>query len=292
MAVIADGAETARDVAARAHRLRPVDAVVLGYAAATSLVALLRIGVLPRCGWVLLLNVLMALLVLLLTRRTLGPFGGVVREIYPLLLLPLLYSALGVLNGGGRLPVHDLLVQRWEAALFGGQPSRDWWRADPSRLWSTVLHAAYFSYYFIIAIPAGLLLAWRDRPGLRRFVLAVVATFVFCFLCFVLFPVAGPYYAFPRPDAAFLDNPAARLVYATLARGSSYGAAFPSSHVAASVAATFSAWAASRRLGVLVAVPAALLTVGVVYCQMHYVVDALAGLAVGSGFGLAVARRT
>jgi membrane-associated phospholipid phosphatase len=39
---------------------------------------------------------------------------------------------------------------------------------------------------------------------------------------------------------------------------------------------------ASRRLGLLLLIPTALLTVGVVYCQMHYGVDALAGLAVGS----------
>ena len=68
-----------------------------------------------------------------------------------------------------------------------------------------------------------------------------MTTFVLCYLIFIFFPVAGPYYMFPRPAAWFLDNPAARLVYDTLAEGSSYGAAFPSSHVAASLAATLSA---------------------------------------------------
>jgi hypothetical protein len=41
------------------------------------------------------------------------------------------------------------------------------------------------------------------------------------------------------------------------------------------------AMAASRTLGLVLLVPTALLTVGVVYCQMHYGVDALAGLAIG-----------
>ena len=41
------------------------------------------------------------------------------------------------------------------------------------------------------------------------------------------------------------------------------------------------AWQGSRRLGGA-ALPTVLLTVGVVYCQMHYAVDALAGLAVGA----------
>jgi membrane-associated phospholipid phosphatase len=37
----------------------------------------------------------------------------------------------------------------------------------------------------------------------------------------------------------------------------------------------------SRKLGVLLAVPTLLLTIGVVYCQMHYAVDALAGVGLG-----------
>ena len=68
------------------------------------------------------------------------------------------------------------------------------------------------------------------------------------------------------------------MVYSALRGGSAFGAAFPSSHVAATVAATIGAWRGSRRLGVILAVPTALLAVGVVYCQMHYAIDSAAGL--------------
>jgi hypothetical protein len=120
-----------------------------------------------------------------------------------------------------------------------------------------VLHGAYFAYYFIVTIPAAWFL-WRgDLVSVRRFVLTVMTTFVFCYLVFIFFPVAGPYYVFPRPAAWFLDNPAAL---------------------------------GSRRLGLCLLAPTILLTVGVVYCQMHYGVDALAGLAVGSLAALAVSR--
>jgi hypothetical protein len=274
------------DTALLAHdrgRLRPVDLLLLGYTAVTSLVAIARVDRFPGCGWILAANALIAGLILLLARVDMGPIGRGVRDVYPILLLVALYSALDVLNGGGRLPVHDITVQHWEAALFGGQPSRDWWRAAPSHFWSTVLHGAYLSYYFVIAVPTIVLFRVPERAALQRFVLAVMATFIFCYLWFIFFPVAGPYYAFPRPTGEFVANPMARLVYATLAAGSSYGAAFPSSHVAASVAATLAAGAASRRLGLCLAVPTALLTIGVVYCQMHYAVDALAGLVVGGG---------
>jgi membrane-associated phospholipid phosphatase len=72
----------------------------------------------------------------------------------------------------------------------------------------------------------------------------------------------------------------ARLVYGVLSLGSAIGTAFPSSHVAATVAVVATTWSASRRLFAVTLVPAVLLVVATVYCQMHYGVDALAGLAV------------
>jgi len=178
--------------------------------------------------------------------------------------------------------VHDATVRGWELRLFGSELSRTWWQAAPSRFWSTVLHAAYFGYYPLIAAPLVTFLALGRIEAARRTAFWLVATFLLCYLVFLAFPVAGPYYEFPRPDPAFLDNPAARLVYATLAGGSAYGAAFPSSHVAATLVAVAAAFHGSRRLGWTMVVPALLLTVGVVYCQMHYAVDALAGIVLAA----------
>jgi membrane-associated phospholipid phosphatase len=271
-------------------RLLPVDLVLVGYLAVVSVVAIHRAGAWPACWWIVGANALIAVLIALLTRPGLGSVGRALREIYPLLLLVGLYGQLDVLNGGG-VRVHDALVQRWELALFGAQISREWWQAAPSAFWSALLHGAYFSYYLIVSIPAFYFLRRGDMAAVRRFVLAVMVTFVVCYLVFIFFPVAGPYYMFPRPSAWFVDNPAARLVYATLARGSSYGAAFPSSHVAATVAAVIAAGHGSRRLGLVLLAPTVLLAVGVVYCQMHYGVDALAGLGLGAAVAIAVGRR-
>jgi membrane-associated phospholipid phosphatase len=271
-------------------RLRAVDLLLLAYLTIVSIVAVVRAS--SRPGWwlVLVAHGLFVLLLFLLTRPNLGRVGRTLREIYPLLLLLGLYSELDVLNSGGGA-VHDQIVQRWELLLFGTQISREWWQTAPSRFWSTVLHAAYLSYYFIVAAPA-LYFAWRgDLAAVRRFVLVVMATFIVCYLVFLFFPVAGPYYQFPRPAAWFTDNLPARLAYQALASGSSYGAAFPSSHVAAALAATLAASRLSWRLGLILAVPTLLLTAGVVYCQMHYGVDALAGLAVGGLVTWAVGKK-
>jgi len=269
--------------------LLPVDVLLLAYLGIVTAVAVHRAPSQPGCWWLVVANGFAALLVGLFSRPGLGRLGNMLREIYPLLLLVGLYGQLDVLNRGV-VRAHDTLVQQWEVGLFGVEVSRVWWQAAPSVLWSTVLHGAYFSYYFIVSVPAFVFL-WRDdRPAVRRFVLAVMTTFVVCYLAFIFFPVAGPYYVFPRPQEWFLANPAARLVYDTLAEGSSYGAAFPSSHVAASVAAALTAAMGSRRLGIALIVPTLLLTIGVVYCQMHYAVDALAGLMVGGVVAAVVGR--
>lgn len=271
-------------------RLLPVDRLLLGYLAIVTIVAAVRAPSQPECWWLLPAHGLFLVLLLLLRSRTLGPVGRALGEIYPLLLLVGLYAEIGILNSRAA-PIHDALVQQWEVALFGSHVSVEWWKAAPSRFWSTVLHAAYFSYYLIVTVPAIIFLRQGRKAEARHFIFAVMATFVTCYLVFIFFPVAGPYYLFPHPPAWFLDNVPARLVYATLAAGSSYGAAFPSSHVAAAVAATVAGFRGSKRVGIALVIPTLLLMVGVVYCQMHYAVDAAAGAVVGAVLG-GMIRRT
>jgi membrane-associated phospholipid phosphatase len=259
-------------------RLRPVDLVILAWIAVASVAAIARMSRAPYAVWVLVAHALVIMLVILV-RRPKRPARAAVADLYPLAILLALYGSLDLLAAGGGVTTYDPVIRGWEEAIFGSQVSRTWWQASPSRFWSTVLHASYFSYYLVV--PAGpLWFLWRgDRRALERSVLAILATFVVCYLVFLFVPVAGPYYEFARPGPEMVDNWAARLVYGVLENGSSYGAAFPSSHVAATLVATGAAAIASRGLGVVLGVPSFLLTIGVVYCQMHYAVDVLAGIA-------------
>lgn len=266
---------------ARPSRLRPMDWGVLGYLAIGSAVAVGRIGRIPGVEWALAANGLGAVVVGLLARPGLGKFGTGLREVYPLVLVVLYYGALDVLTGHGGIATHERTIQHWEELLFGGQVSHTWWQRYPRPFWSTVLHAVYASYYLVVAAGPIWFLARGDRENLRRSVAAISATYGLCFVVFLLYPVAGPNYEFPRPSPEFLDNPAAQVVYRLLQRGSSYGAAFPSSHVAAALTAALAAFRGSRLLGSILLVPAAILPVAVVYTQMHYAMDALAGVIVG-----------
>jgi membrane-associated phospholipid phosphatase len=268
---------------------RRVDTMVAGYGLFVAALGMTRVSH-RGVPWIIAAHLGLPLLVWLITQASHGLMGRVLRASYPVLLLAGLYSAIDIMNGFGAAVTWDAPLQAADAWLFHSQPSRDWWRAAPSAFWSTVLHGVYFSYYLLVPLPVLVFLVQRRPAALERYLDGLIATFLLCYVTYLLLPVAGPYYEFPRPTGAFVDNEAARLVYATLARGSAFGAAFPSSHVAATVAATVGAWLGSRRLGIAMAIPTALLAVGVVYCQMHYVVDSAAGVLLGISVPLVMGR--
>jgi membrane-associated phospholipid phosphatase len=275
--------------------LRPVDRLLAGYLAFLTALMVWR-GPFsdPAYPWLLVMHGLIALLLWLFTKLKAGDaLGNAVHDLYPILLLFPLYTEIGFLNRGlGEAAVYanDAVVQGWEAVLFGGQISYLWIREYPSVFWSGLLHLAYVWYYPIVIAGPILLVARGKRREGRSVVLGTMIAFVACYVWFVLFPVAGPNYTFEHPTGPVREVWSARLVYATLAGGSSFGAAFPSSHVAATVAATIGLWRVWKSLAVWFVLPAALLTVGTIYCQMHYGVDATSGLALGVVAGLVAFR--
>lgn len=260
----------------------PVDLVVLGYLALLTGATLSQGPGTAYAGWLLLSTTLIALLIGILTTAPLGAVGRLLGEVYPILLLLAFYGAVDLVHVGGGAVLRDATVQRWEAAVFGGQISRTWWHGHPSGAWSAVFHAAYLSYYVVVPAPPLYFLVRRRWDALRRSVALIATAFVACYACYLVFPVAGPYYEFARPEGPLVSTLPARWAYAILAGGSSYGAAFPSSHVAATVAAVAASWSGARPLALVLVVPTGLLAVGVVYIQMHYAVDVLAGVAVAA----------
>jgi membrane-associated phospholipid phosphatase len=236
-------------------------------------------------GWMLLMHALFGVMLYLFTRlRETDRLGQALHVLYPIFLLLPFYSEIGLLNAQlapETVYANDAVIQSWEDVFFRGQVSYSWIRDHPSVFWSGLLHLAYFSYYPIVIFPP-ILLVLRGRPtDARAVVFAIMMAFVVCYMFFVLYPVAGPNYTFEHPTGPVREVWSAKLVYGILAGGSAFGTAFPSSHVAASTAATVALWHAWKRVGVGVTLPLLLLTVGTVYCQMHYAIDAIAGLAVG-----------
>src|SRR4029077_1813424 len=130
-----------------------------------------------------------------------------------------------------------------------------------------------------VAAPLGLWLSGR-RAGARVAIFAVMATFYFCYLVFLFFPFAGPRYVFPLAHNAATRVWPARAAQWLLNLGDSWGAAFPSSHVAGAIVATLCAFRFWRPLGLALAPLTIGLIFAVVYGQFHYGVDALSGIVV------------
>jgi membrane-associated phospholipid phosphatase len=209
------------------------------------------------------------------------------REWYPLLLLPVFYAELELLNisvHGGRM--FDSWVQVWEEALFGGQPSRAWARAMPNLLLSEALHAAYLSYYLLLYVPALAIWLRRPRADFRLAVFTVMLAFVAHYLFFIYFPVEGPRYQFDAPTGGIENGIFYSLAHRLLEAGSSQGAAFPSSHVGASAAVSIAAMRCWPRFGALLALLTCGVALGAVYGGFHYAVDVIAGLILGTAMAL------
>lgn len=262
--------------------LAPLDRWTLAYVGVATLALAWRWPLLPQRGLFVLAHVLLVGLALAAPgARAAGGLAEFLGNFYALIVDVALYTEAGLLNAAGGTS-RDALVQAWEQALFGGQPSRDWIRAQPWAPLSWPLHLGYLSYYFILAgAPLGLWLSGR-RDGARRTILLTMATFYLCYSVFLIFPVAGPRYLFPQAQNAATAIPPAVFAQRLLNAGSAWGTAFPSSHVAVALVASVSAWWAWPVLGATLVPAAVLLSLGTVYGQFHYALDALSGAAVAA----------
>jgi len=274
--------------------LNPVDKLLGGYLGFVTILILARGPFANGYGWLLVAHVLFYTMLYLFTRiRETDSVGRALHTLYPILMLLPLYTEIGVLNaplGADTVMANDAVVQGWEGAIFGGQVSYTWIRESPSVFWSGLFHLAYFAYYPIVTV-GPVLMVWRGRHQDAHFVLfTTLLAFVVCYVTFVLYPVGGPNYAFEHPTGPVREVWSAQLVYLLLAGASSFGTAFPSSHVAATLAATGASWMVWRPLAAAFVVPAILLAIGTVYCQMHYGIDVVSGALVGIGATVVAAR--
>ena len=265
----------------RLRGYNPIDIITGVYLTLTGIILAIGYGRVPHGSSYLLVHILAVAGIALL--RFVPRRGNVllmfIRDTYPLWALPLFYKEVAVLDRLIWSGFFDSTVMGWEKAIFGLYPSlylREWM---PNRFLNEFLHFSYLAYYLLVPI-LGLWLYLRGREELCRvFGTTMLLTFFVCYLIYIFFPVAGPYYVFPRPgtDSGFFPP----LVHRILESGASRGAAFPSSHVAASIAVFCMSARFDRRLMGLFGVVAAGILVGTVYGGFHYAVDALAGGALG-----------
>lgn len=281
-------ANVTRDAAAPQERLRlglrDARSAALAWLAGYLVVTGILLGASGR-GGLAILHV-GAILIAAWTMRPRGAIARAVGDLLPLVLAPLLYAEIPFLIQAIGTGYHDVAIQRWETLVFGDEPARIFAARFPNVALSEVLHLGYLAYYPAIFAPSLLLFVRDERRALAQTVAAVSLTCLVCWTLFMLWPVEGPRYLWS--SASVPDGPARRLAVALLARGSSRGAAFPSSHMAVSVAQVVLAIRWQPRLAPVLAVIAVLVGVGAVYGGFHYGVDMIAGAVLGAALGSGV----
>ena len=277
-----------------------VDRWAVIYLLASGLYPLLKPSVHPAVAERLLLHVAIAAAVFWLPPLLRDSRHAALRlagEIYLPLLFPFFYSEMHYLVRVF-FPA-DASLDPWfvalEQQLFGGQASQAWWRAMPWPWWHETMEAAYFSYYFlalatlILILRAPGLAADQRWPALRLFIRDLGGTMLICYTLYAFLPVWGPKFfdTAPIPVGGWIFT---SIMHGIHANGAALGAAFPSSHVAASMIAWAHVWRHFRRHRAWLTTVFVLLCASTVYCRYHYIVDVIGGLLLG-GTILWVGRR-
>ncbi len=210
-------------------------------------------------------------------------------EIYLPLIFPLFYAEmeyLGVIYFPFENSLDPALI-RLEQWIFGCQPSIEWSRAWPWPWFHELMEFAYFTYYFLAAAYVWLLMRAPGLPSdrrwdaLRDFVRDLSVTMLICYTFYTLFPAWGPKYF----RLGFIDvggGPFTAIMRHIHENGAILGAAFPSSHVAASLVPWWHTWQRFPRHRWWMTTLFVLLCMSTVYNRYHYVVDVFAGLLLGS----------
>ncbi len=221
----------------------------------------------------------------LLARRFPGRCTALARDWYPVLAVTLVFFNLkGVVAG---VNPHDydpqlIAIDRW---LCGGVDPTRWIERFANPWLDEYLQVAYTSYYLIpIVTGVGLYTLRENYPDdtpFRRAVVVFLLTFYLSYLGYLLVPAIGPRFTLPhsRPLQGVFLTPYLKRFINTLeptARD-----CFPSGHTAVSVAALMLAFRHRRRLFWWLLPVVLSLIVSTVYHRYHYLVDVIAGVALG-----------
>jgi membrane-associated phospholipid phosphatase len=180
----------------------------------------------------------------------------------------------------------DSFFARLDARLFGPQPTLRMHAWTPEGGFVDELLAfGYFVYYVLLVVGWWLLFGLgRTDEALYGFTIVTISHYLL-YIFYVFFPVQGPKYYFPKERQRIYER-LDGLVFTSYVKKvfgkmNLAGAAFPSSHVALSLLSLFLYFQSSTILGVALVPLVLLVFVSTVYVFSHYVVDSIAGLAVG-----------
>jgi membrane-associated phospholipid phosphatase len=243
--------------------------------------------------WFVVWNALaIAAIVFLARKQHAGTFWEFAHDWLPTIFFITVFEGVSFLSLAlrGAWQNHHLIAL--ESALFAVPPAL--WLQRYSSLWfSELLEFGYLSFYPFYPAVAGVLWAWRHRPGFtgafRRLTDALSVGYLFCYATYLFFPTRSPSHNVGLAGAA----PAARTggpfhALVVLIQGSAgvHGNAFPSSHIMLACVVLVFAFHYFPRVAPWLLLCVLLMCLGAVYDSYHYAVDVLAGALLGVTVGV------
>jgi membrane-associated phospholipid phosphatase len=261
--------------------LRPVDRVVILFNAALALLWLSALGRVPFAP-VIVVAQITAVTVPFLTLKIdprASRFGRGIRELYPIVVIAVSWTELGLIRELFHAEAHDALIASLDLAIFGQNLQAIWMPAMPDVWFSEMMFAVYFLYYPMVFGTPLIVFFTKRWTDLRDIVFRLTLVYLACFAIYVVFPVEGPSHSATRYVGELTQGLFYRLSTGAVHAGDSLGTAFPSSHVVGVVTMALLAikWF-SRPVAIVYVVLAAGVTVATVYTQNHFAVDAAAGV--------------
>ncbi len=182
----------------------------------------------------------------------------------------------------------ELLIEA-DYALFGAHPTV--WVEQFSSYWLNEYMQLVYTSYFLLTIGFGAYLWTRGRrEDFAVFIASTCASYYLCYVIFVLFPIESPYHTLRHLQQVELTGgPFTAFINLIEKHGRVHGGAFPSSHVAGSMAVLFSAYRFAPKVGYWLTPLVVSICVATVYGRYHYAMDVFAGIfiaAIGCRLGV------
>lgn len=153
--------------------------------------------------------------------------------------------------------------------------------ATPGR--NDFMQFAYLTYFTYLLVVGGVLYYRRDWRGYWSVMTYSAVGYAIGYVIAILFPIESPWFSMARAwHAPLQGGPFTAAINFIEHYGRVRGAAFPSEHVAGSIAALWGAWRHRRWLFWVMAPLVACMCVSTVWGRYHYVVDVFGGMVTGT----------
>jgi membrane-associated phospholipid phosphatase len=260
---------------------RPLDIATIIYAFSQAVIVAIFMSNHP--GWYFLSAFYLAACGIALVFALFQKYGvtKILRIIYPLIIIPLLYEALSTQILIFHSHSFDSQIVSFEHRIFGFEPSFILQRYMTIGL--NEVMSLFYMYYYILPFLALILLIKRRWDTVERTVLGVSVTFYICYIIFILYPVLGPrfylesIYYLPLIGQFFTP-----LAIRIVSSGGLQGGAMPSSHCAVALVFTWFLIKEFKSFRWPMVFLLVMLCFSTVYGRYHYVIDVVVGLLVGA----------